>query len=191
MEYICLSRSNYNLNEYSISPYRAEDMFLIMNWRNEQIAVLRQNKLLTKDEQIQYYHNYIEPSFSQITPKQILFSFLFKNTCIGYGGLTNLDWVNKKAELSFLVETQRAKNDTIYKKDFSTFITLMKTICFEELNFNRLFTETYEFRKYHISILEENGFIYEGTLRQNVLFENKFINSHIHSIISQDYGKHI
>lgn len=191
MKYNCLSQYYYQFKEYSITPYREEDIFLIMKWRNEQMNILRQNHLLNENEQINYYNLSIKPTFEQKNPKQILFSYLKNEKCIGYGGLTNLDWINKRAELSFLVDTQRTLHKNIYEEDFSIFIYLMKTICFDELQFNRLFTETYEFRKFHITILEKNGFLYEGTLRQHVFFEEKFINSLIHSIIKQDYGKNI
>jgi hypothetical protein len=152
MKYKCLFFSSYSFKEYSVLPYREEDMFLIMKWRNEQVNVLRQNKLLTENDQIEYYKTVIKPTFEQNTPKQILFSFFKKKTCIGYGGLTNLDWINKRAELSFLVDTLRTKDQKIYEEDFSSFIYLMKEIIFDEIKFNRLFTETYEFRKFHISI---------------------------------------
>jgi len=191
MKYLCLKSNEYKLKDYSIVPYRKKDIFYIMKWRNEQIEILRQNKILTKEEQIAYYYNFIKPTFKEKTPKQILFSFLERKNCIGYGGLTNIDWINKKAELSFLLDTKRAKNENTYEKDFSAFLFLIKKICFEELKLNRLFAETYAFRKFHISILEKNGFIYEGRLRQNVYKNNLFIDSYIHSILKIDYDKEI
>lgn len=45
--YKVLNRQFYTLGEYSIVPIRAEDRYLIMQWRNEQIHHIHQNNLLT------------------------------------------------------------------------------------------------------------------------------------------------
>ncbi|MCX7955043.1 MAG: GNAT family N-acetyltransferase [Bacteroidales bacterium] len=185
----CLKKPELVLGPYKITPYREEDIFKIMKWRNEQIDILRQNHLLTEEEQKNYYQNFVLPTFYEEKPKQILFSYLFNNECIGYGGLTNIDWYNKRAELSFLVETKRSQINEIYSEDFTSFLKLIYQVTFNDIQLNRLFSETYEFRKFHITILEKNGFKLEGILREHVFFKNKFINSLIHSILKSEYEK--
>ena len=68
----------------------------------------------------------------------------------------------------------------------ANFIHLIKKIIFEEMKFNRVFTETFAFRKFHISILEENGYVKEGTMREHILKSNKFYDSIIHGIVNGD-----
>jgi RimJ/RimL family protein N-acetyltransferase len=182
-----LKNNILGIDEYNIVPLRREDIFLIKNWRNQQINVLRQNKILTDEGQVNYYEQVVIPSFSQSQPKIILFSYLFKNECIGYGGLTNIDWHSKRAEMSFLLDTKRAKDKKLYEIEFSNFITFMKKVAFDNLQLNRVFTETYDLREWHIRVLEKNGFKLEGIMREHVFIEGKFVDSLIHGYLRKEY----
>lgn len=163
---------------YSLVPYREQDMFRIMQWRNEQIGVLRQNVLLTKEEQESYYKNRIAPTFTQAKPAQMLFSYLKEGSCIGYGGLTNIKWNDGEAEISFLVTTNRSRDPIIYRHDMTIFLTLMKKLAFDLLPLKYLFTETYPFRTTHMKILEDNGLRLEKKINNG---------SSIHSISKEEY----
>ena len=81
--YKVLSKQSFVEGDYSLTPLRNEDRYQIMDWRNEQIFHLRQLELLTKEKQDFYFTNVIDKLFDQDLPKQILFSFLKDNECIG------------------------------------------------------------------------------------------------------------
>ena len=49
--YKALNKQTFTQNKFSLVPIRDRDKFKIMNWRNEQIYHLRQNKPLTKESQ--------------------------------------------------------------------------------------------------------------------------------------------
>lgn len=187
-KYNCLKNQVFSINSYSVVPYRSVDLAKIKDWRNEQIDVLRQKKKLTDQDQLNYYHEFIEPSFHENNPRIILFSFLLDNNLIGYGGLTNCSWEDKRSELSFLLSTERAVVDELYEKDFSVFINLMKKINFMDLEFNRLFTETYDIRPHHISILEKNGFVIEGRMREHIIIKGQHVDSLIHGCLRSSYS---
>lgn len=187
MEFKVLNNNFFEFNNYSVVPYREEDKFKIKEWRNCQMDVLRQKRILTDEDQTNYYNTFILPSFSQTQPKIMLFSFLEKGICIGYGGLTNIDWEHKRIELSFMMNDERASVENLYISDFTAFITLIKKIVFEELKFNRIFTETYDFRPLHIQILEKNGFKLEGRMKEHVFINGMFIDSLIHGFTKNDY----
>jgi RimJ/RimL family protein N-acetyltransferase len=180
MNYICLKNQEFKTDSYRMLPIRMEDIFLIKQWRNEQIDILRQNVLLTDDMQKIYFENVIKPLFLLAQPDQILFSILKEGHFIGYGGLVHIDWNNKMAELSFLVETIRSKQSEIYKVDFSAFLTMIKKVAFNELNFHRIFAETYDIRPLHISVLENEGFKYEKRLKDHVEIQGKLKDAFIH-----------
>lgn len=180
MNYTCLKNQEFSANSYRMLPIRIDDIFLIKQWRNEQIDILRQHVLLTDDMQRMYYENILKPSFSLLQPNQILFSVLKNDQLIGYGGLVHINWKSKIAELSFLVETARSKHTETYKADFSAFLTMIKEVAFNELNFHRIFAETYDIRPLHISILEKEGFIYEKRLKDHVEINGKLTDALIH-----------
>lgn len=187
MSYIHLPSAKYTQGNYSVVSYRQEDLVLIKNWRNEQMDVLRQNRVLTDEDQRGYYERYIVPSFTDRTTKIMLFSLLHDGICIGYGGLTNIHWTDSHVELSFLVDPVRAADAATYTDDFTHFLELMKHIAFEELGFNRIFTETYDIRPLHVRILEQSGFKLEGRMREHVRINGIFTDSLIHGFIKQDY----
>ncbi len=185
--YKVLSTNEFKLDEYTIVPMREADIFEIKKWRNEQIDILRQKVFLTDHDQEEYYQKYVVPGFSETRPKIILFSYLEHSKCIGYGGLTNIDWENSRAEVSFLVQTERTKNLQQYRRDFSCFLLLLKRIAFTELRLNRLYTETYDIRPDHISVLEEIGFILEGRLKQHIVIQGRSVDSLIHGCSRENF----
>lgn len=189
MKYACLINQKYELNKYSLVPLREQDVFQIKKWRNEQMDILRQSKPLTDEEQLIYYKEKILPQFSVMTPEQILFSYLKEGVLIGYGGLTNIDWQSKKAEISFLLETSRTNDHQLHIREFRTFLTLVKTIAFDDLDLNRLYAETYDMRPHHVAALEECGFQFEGRMRQHAFKNGKYIDSLIHGCLKGDGGR--
>lgn len=158
-------------------------MKLIKKWRNEQIEILRQNIPLTDNDQQNYYSKIIKPAIIAEKPKIIIFSFMNKGKCIGYGGLTNIDWFSKRAELSFLAETKRSKNLKLYKRDFYVFLNLIMNVSFNELGLNRVYTETFDIRPFHIKILEKFGFKLEGRMKKHAFVNNSFFDSLIHGYL--------
>ena len=186
MKYICLKKNKYIMNGYCLLPLREKDIYQIKKWRNEQIKVLRQKSVIDNEEQIKYFTEAVKPTFEQDHPKMILFSFLAGNQCIGYGGLTNIDWTAKRAEISFLLATEFTQDRKIYANDFTVFLRLIKAVAFNDLGFNRLYTETYDIRPVHIAVLEKSGFRLEGRLRRHVLIEGEYQDSLIHGILKCD-----
>lgn len=186
MNYHCLQKQLYSLGSYQLVPLRHEDIFSIMQWRNDQMDILRQKAPLTRDDQENYYHTVIGPSFHEKHPKQILFSYLLDGVCIGYGGLVHIDWQAKRAEVSFLIDTTRADASKTYQQDFTTFLRLIKNVAFEDLHFHRLFTETFDRRSAHVAILEKEGFKLEGRLKDHVLINGKYIDSLIHGCVHNE-----
>lgn len=187
MNYSVLKKDHWSdAQGYQIIPIRPEDIEAIRQWRNEQIEVLRQKKSITEEEQKAYFDTIIWPSFKQKEPRQILFSILYMKRLIGYGGLTTIDWEAKKAEISFLVNPERVKDDDLYQRDYLHFLRLLSQVAFDDLQFHRLFAETYDFRKKHIEILEAYGFKKEGTLRDHTYKKGRWHHSIMHGLLVGD-----
>ena len=156
--YHILKSEPYTHKDYTVVSLRPQDIFAVMDWRNSQIDVLRQDKPLTPESQKNYFENTIRPTYSEDQPDLILLSILEKGELIGYGGLVHINWQARRAELSFLTETQRTEDLTTYEQDFSAFLVILKHIAFSELGFQRLSTETFNIRPHVITILADNGF---------------------------------
>ncbi|MFC6224238.1 GNAT family N-acetyltransferase [Hymenobacter artigasi] len=184
-----LIQPEFRHDAYRLVPIRYEDREPIRAWRNAQLDVLRQAALLTSDQQEAYFQRVVLPLFEQEKPGQLLFSLLHNEELIAYGGLVHISWADLRAEVSFLVEPTRAAEPATYRQDFRAHLRLLGQVAFEDLKFNRLFTETYDIRPAHVAILEEAGFRLEGRLRQHIQLQpGTFTDSLMHGQLAADYA---
>ncbi len=177
-----MAKQTYSFNEYQIVPIRNEDRYYIMQWRNEQIYHLRQNKLLDVDSQDNYFNNVISKLFEKKNPEQILFSFLENGKCIGYGGLVHINWVDLNAEISFIINTELDKN--YFEKHWKYFLGLIEEVAFKELKFHKIYTYAYDLRPKLYFVLDNCGYVEEAKLKEHIFFDNYFIDIIIHSKIN-------
>jgi len=171
--------------DYQIRPIKLDDAGPIMQWRNQQVNVLRQSVELTVHSQALYFKNVVQPQLSEPEPEQILFGFEHKGLLIGYGGLVHISWRDRRAEISFLLSQDRA-DVANYSEEMSAFLSLIILVARTQLQLHRLYTETYAFRGEHLAVLEFNGFAKEGTMREHVSVDGLFIDSVIHGLLLQD-----
>jgi RimJ/RimL family protein N-acetyltransferase len=190
--YKVLNNQIVNSGNFSLVPLRFEDRYDIMNWRNEQLYHLRQNQPLIKEDQDKYFNEVIAKIFDESKPNQILFSFLDGNNCVGYGGLVHINWIDKNAEISFIMDTELEKND--FQKYWFTFLTLLEKVAFWDLQLHKIYTYAFDLRPHLYQAIETAGFRQEVILKEHCFFEYKYIDVVIHSkfkrdsIIKDNYG---
>jgi hypothetical protein len=116
-----MEKYNYNFlkkkissGKFSLQNLEKKDIEIIRNWRNQQVKVLRQNKYITKNDQKKYFKNYILKQVKEKKPETFLFAFKENNITIGYGGLVYISWDNRRAEVSYLLNTKLTKKKKNY-----------------------------------------------------------------------------
>ena len=179
--YKCLDNQVFSSGNYKIVPLRDEDKYVIMQWRNEQIYHLRQNKPLTKKVQEKYFQETIPTLFEKEQPNQILFSYLENDVCIGYGGLVHINWVDKHAEISFIINTALEKE--LFEFHWLTYLSLIEQVAFEAIGFHKIFVFAFDLRPHLYQVVEKGGFIKEARLKEHYFWEGRFIDAVIHSKI--------
>ncbi|MFN4762605.1 GNAT family N-acetyltransferase [Gillisia sp. Q332] len=177
--YKVLHNQIFSKGEFSIVPIRYEDRMSILKWRNEQIYHLRQDKPLTEENQELYFNTVINKLFDEEQPKQILFSYLQNDVCIGYGGLVHINWTDKNAEVSFIMNTELEQD--YFSKHWTFFLQLIEQIAFKELNFHKLFTYAFDLRPLIYEVIENAGYIKEAILKEHCFFNGSYIDVVIHS----------
>lgn len=180
--YKALKTQIFKLGEFSIIPIRFEDRFQIMKWRNEQVYHLRQNKILKEEDQNQYFENVVNSLFLLEHPDQILFSFMKENKCIGYGGLVHINWIDKNAEISFLMDTELEANK--FEFLWIKFLKLIQIVAFEDIGLHKIFTYAFDLRPRLYTALKESDFEHDATLNEHCFFEGEFLNVLIHAKIN-------
>ncbi len=181
--YKVLDKQTFTSGSYSLVPIRIEDRFDIMKWRNEQLYHLRQNKPLEKEDQNLYFNNVVSKLFEQKEPKQKLFSYLEDNKCIGYGGLVHINWIDKNAEISFIMDTALEAN--CFDQHWVTFLNLIEKVAFHDLNFHKIYVYAFDVRPNLYKALETGSFFRDAVLKEHCSFQRKFIDVIIYSKIFQ------
>lgn len=167
------------MGEYSIVPIRLEDRYKIMQWRNEQMYHLRQNVPLTKEKQDFYFDSIVSKLFEQENPNQILFSYLQGEECIGYGGLVHMNWIDKNAEISFIMKTELEGQE--FYKHWDIYLELIEEVAFKDLKFHKLHTYAFDLRPKIYEVLEKANFEREAVLKEHCFFNNEYIDVIIHA----------
>jgi len=180
--YKVLSKQIYTEGAYSLVPIRMEDRYAIMQWRNEQLYHLRQNNPLTVSDQDNYFENVVAHLFDQDKPNQILFSYLKNDQCIGYGGLVHINWIDKNAEISFIMDTALEKE--YFSFHWQTYLGLIEKVAFDELHLHKIYTYAFDLRPHLYDSIEKVGFKKEAVLKEHCSFNDNFIDVLIHSKIS-------
>ena len=146
---------------------RFEDRFKIMEWRNDQIYHLRQVEKLTATKQTNYFKNVINIQKEEDKPDQILFSLLKNKDVKAYGGLVHINWLEKTAEVSFVMETIEEKNNfNIY---WDIFLKLLDKVIIDIKYIDTLNVYAFDLRPLLYKTLENNNFTF---LKNDIYYKN-------------------
>lgn len=181
--YKILNKQVFSKGTYSLVPIRFEDRMNIMRWRNEQIYHLRQNKLLTIEDQNNYFKNIVSVLFEQEKPNQLLFSYLENDNCIGYGGLVHINWIDKNAEISFIIDTEL--ESLFFHKHWATYLSLIEKVAFQELSLHKIYIYAFDLRPHLYQAVEAAGYKKEAVLNEHCFFDGQYKDVVIHSKINE------
>lgn len=164
-----------------------DDLSRLLEWRNAQQSVLRQQRPLSWEDQILWWDEVVAPSYAAAQPQVLLLALDRGQGISSYGGLTNIDWLSLRAEVSFLTETGIAKDAARYSEELHQSLRMYASLAFDSLGIRRLFTETWAFRIQHIQHLEDFGFRLEGRMRQHVIKDGRPVDAIIHGLLADDW----
>ena len=181
--YNVLNNQSFSQGEYQLVPLRYEDRLKIMNWRNEQIYHLRQAEPLTVESQENYFNNVVSKLFDQEKPTQVLFSYMENDVCIGYGGLVHINWIDKNAEISFIMDTALEKDS--FEFHWGTYLGLIEQVAFNELAMHKIYTYAFDIRPHLYPAIEKAGFTKEAVLKEHCLLEGEYKDVVFHSKINR------
>jgi RimJ/RimL family protein N-acetyltransferase len=155
----------------------------ILKWRNEQIYHLRQHRPLTEEDQENYFRTVVNALFDEEKPSQILFSYMENDICIGYGGLVHINWIDKNAEVSFIMNT--SLEALFFAKHWAIFLELIEEVAFKDLNLHKLVTYAFDLRPHIYEIIENAGFVKEAILKEHCLFNDTYKDVIMHGKLNK------
>lgn len=183
MNYKCLSQQVFQNSSFKIVPIRMKDRWEIMNWRNDQLFHLRQTKPLTKNDQEKYFKHNIFSLFEKDQPDQILFSFLKDEECIGYGGLVYINWNDRNAEISFLMNTKLEQRH--FGDYWSIFLGLLEEVAFNIIQLHKIYVYAFDLRPHLYNVLETNNYLFSARLKEHVFIGEKYVDVIIYHKINE------
>lgn len=141
-------------------------------WRNnpELNRYFRQSDLITEGQQLQWLERV------QIDPTIRIYSIIQGIRCVGVCGLTSIDFVHTKAEISCYTEDYKKP---LLKKAIMTLIDH----AFYNLDLHRLWGEVFEYNQTMISVFEELNFKEEGRLKESYFKNGKYIDSIVFGLL--------
>ena len=117
-----------------LQPLSINDMPTLLKWRNESMEILRTPYMLTNEQQNKWYNEVICDRKSTVRYWKIS----LKNTLIGYGGIENIEWENRRGEISILIGPK------FRRKGYGTEAAgLFLNQAFNFLNLDRIWGECY------------------------------------------------
>jgi len=182
-KYRCLNQNEFVVGDHKIVPIRYKDRSDIMKWRNEQIHHLRQAEPLTKKSQENYFKEILANLFEQEKPNQILFSYLKNDKCIGYGGLVHVNWIDKNAEISFIMNSEL--EEKYFHFHWSTYLEMIESLAFEEFGFHKLYVYAFDLRPHLYEVLLASDYFRDATLKDHCYFNGRFLDVVIYSKLKQ------
>tara|TARA_B110000967_G_C18876037_1_gene558331 strand:+ start:1920 stop:2483 length:564 start_codon:yes stop_codon:yes gene_type:complete len=180
--YKCLTQNVFEEGDYKIVPIRFEDRIEIMKWRNEQVYHLRQVEALTEENQEKYFNTVVAKLFEEAEPNQLLFSYLKDGICIGYGGLVHINWVDRNAEISFIINTELENLE--FQFHWKVYLSLIEKLAFKKLDLHKLYIYAFDLRPHLYEALRDADYFKDATLRDHCFFDNNFLDIVIHSKIN-------
>lgn len=184
MTYKVLPRDLYVSAPIQLRPIAAADAEAIRRWRNAQIGVLRQKAPISQAEQTAYFARVVLPDLSADHPKTILFAIEEDGQMIGYGGLVHIAWDDRRAEVSFLLDTARAGTPAETSTYLPAFHAAMKRVAFDDLGFGKLTLETFAFRTDFLGVYDSLGYREAGRWTAHVLHQGRYWDSYLHECLA-------
>lgn len=102
--------------------------------------------------------------------KNKLFFISHDQGLVGLAGLTNIDMVDKRAEVWYLVGSQSYRSRNIATRA----VGLLKNIAMQDLQLVTLYAQVAESNNSSVRVLEKNGFKYVGKFRKAFFLEGSY-----------------
>lgn len=154
----------------------------IRKWRNMALSSLRTPYLLTKEMQEDFYNQVLCNRQSNMR----MWCFAEKGEFIGFGGLENISWENRNAEISLIVQPESRKQGYGTK-----IVDLILDQAFNCLNLNLVYGECYRCNPalgFWIKIREKYN-ARSAWLPQRKYWHNEYWDSLYFSITRKEFYK--
>lgn len=180
LRYKCLDSELTQFHNLALSAIQPDQIETIRLWRNSKKSVLRQYNDIEPLQQEKYFKESVWRYLDSLRPPQILLSVHANGTLQAYGGFVHISWENMRSEVSFLADPNLIEDSEMYDEFFSNFLNAIEEIATKQLGLHKLTLETFEFRKNHLRLIEQAGYVREGILSDHIFIDQQWKSSILH-----------
>jgi RimJ/RimL family protein N-acetyltransferase len=170
----------------SLRALEKDDLIQLKDWRNNENfrKFFREYRELSMDNQLAWFENYVIKD-----NRTLMFGIVENknNLLIGVNGLCYIDWINRNADLSLYIGFDDIYIDTYIDGYAWQSLDLLFEYGFNRLNLHKVWTEIYSFDEKKHDLYEKYGFHRDAVLRDNYFYDGKYQDSHIYSILADDW----
>lgn len=165
-----------------VSLYAIEesDLEQIRLWRN--LESLRDYFREVYEIPLWKQKEWFKNSNSNPNEKYFIIKLNETNKALGVVGINYINWINAHCQLSLYIGV-----DELYIDDKGWALEaaqLIQKFAFNTLNLHKIFVEIFDFDRLKMKLLNDLGYLHEGTLKEHVFKKGKYNNSLIYSKLS-------
>jgi len=166
-----------------LRPLEREDLRQLRDWRNdpEIFSRVREYRYLNMENQEAWFDSLRDDR------KTIMFG-VDEDICselIGVCGLTNIDWIARKAEVSIYIGNEDFRG----KGRGRPILDLLAQYAFDECNLNRLWAEVFLNNEIGQKLFKSAGYQEEGRLRDHAFKGGEYWSSFIYGLLKEEWQK--
>ena len=166
-----------------LRPLEREDLKQLRDWRNDPdiFSRVREYRYLNMENQEAWFNSLRDDR------KTIMFGIeegeLHQLEFIGVCGLTNIDWIGRKAEVSIYI------GDKLYRQKGLgiEILNALAKYAFGECNLNRLWAEAFDSNQAGRKLFIKAGYEEEGILFAHAYKNGHYQNSHIYRMLRDEW----
>ncbi len=168
-----------------LSPLTKEDISAdYINWLNDS-EVCRDNSHATFPNTYSKTLSYLESV--EGSKNEIVFAIRWIKNDIHIGNISvqNINWISRSAEIAIIIGNKKYWNKGVGSEAYR----LVIEYSFQTLNLNRLSSGQTVSNRGMINVCEKSGMKKEGTQREALYKNGKYIDAVVYSILSKDFRK--
>lgn len=159
-----------------IRRFEEKDIPYKVKWINDEKnnKYLHYDLPLTEDKTVAWFRN------NKDRTDRMDFTITYNEEPVGLIGLLNIDHKNRKAEYYICIGSEEYKGKGIA---YTASRLLIDTVCKEQLNLNKLYLYTETGNIPAQKLFEKLGFVKEGLLRCDLIYNGKKIDRYVYGLI--------
>ena len=166
-----------------LRAFEREDLEIVLRWVNDEEVTKYLSDSLIYPVSRADEMKWIESISNANHKEKILAVETLKGELIGSIGLTNINWVERKAEMGIMI----GEKDHWNKGYGSDAVREILRLAFERMNLNRIYLRVFENNPRAIRVYERCGFRKEGTLRHDHFHGQQYFDTIIMGILRSEY----